>query len=241
MIAETTPGSIKIPNPSYWGLLLRFLPVPILFWMVQFVLQYYWLSSGEFSLSIIRCSSFTGATLVGAALLSSAIFKWKPRLARHWRIRRYLGVSGFIFIALHVFTAVHYSYRFDYAALFYSFNPFENPIIFGSIAFIILFILAATSTDWAVDRLTPRVWKFIHRFVYIAYISYIFHFSLMNPAALNTPPGYLLILVTALTIFGQLYWFFKIASRHRFRSPGSFVGILLIISTLILIYFVING
>ena len=128
-------------------------------------------------------------------------------------------------------------FKYDLHRAYYTFNPLVNPIIFGTIAYIILFVMTITSTDWMVKKLTPRVWKFIHRFVYIAYISSLFHFIVINPQALNNFLGYILYLVTAITLFGQLFWFFKRAGQKRFRSIGSLVGIIIIAITFILIYF----
>ena len=89
--------------------------------------------------------------------------------------------------------------------------------------------MAATSTDWAVVKLTSKVWKNIHRLVYIAYWAAIFHFILINPSLLNNIAGYLLLLITALALFGEIFWFFKISAKARFKSWGTVVGFFIII------------
>ncbi len=214
--------------------ILKFASLAIIFLVIQFLLQYFWLSKGKIAESFVRSFSFAGATLIGLALFSSAVFKWIPTTAKHWRFRRYLGVSGFVFVLFHALSVYYFYYQFNLKEIYFSFNPIKNPIVFGSIALPIFMIMALTSSDYMVNKLTPKVWKFIHRFVYIAYIAAIFHFTATNPAALNNPPGYLLILVTFLAIFGQIFWFFKIAGQKRFKSIGSLIGILLIIGTIIL-------
>lgn len=218
--------------------LFSFAALAFAFWGIEFAAQFYKFSKGGLGSSFVRSFSFTGATLIGTALLSSIIFKFRPRLAQYWRIRRYLGVSGFVFIFFHILSVYHFIYGYDIRATYYSFNPLVNPIIFGSIAFPILLVMALTSTDWAVNKLTPKVWKFIHRFVYIAEASAIFHFLQMNTEARRTPPGYLLLLIMALTVAGQLYWFLKISWQRRFKSIATVYGLFIIIATVILAYYI---
>src|SRR3989338_5421436 len=214
--------------------ILKFASLAIIFLVIQFLLQYFWLSKGKIDESFVRSFSFAGATLIGLALFSSAIFKWIPTTAKHCRFRRYLGVSGFVFVLFHALSVYYFYYHFNLKEIYFSLNPIKNPIVFGSIALPIFMIMALTSSDYMVNKLTPKVWKFIHRFVYIAYIAAIFHFIIVNPAALNNPPGYLLILVTCLALFGQIFWFFKTARQKRFKSTGSLIGILLIMGTIII-------
>ena len=52
--------------------------------------------------------------------------------------------------------------------------PFE---IFGAFALICLLILAATSHDFWMKFLTPRIWKGLHYLIYAAYISVVAHVS----------------------------------------------------------------
>ncbi len=226
-------------SSTRWSMMIKFACLVLFFWFVTLTFEYFFLTNHHLELSLIRSFAISGEILIGLALFSSTLFKWHPRWGAYWRIRRYLGVSGFILIFFHVGTVMRFIFKYDLSRAFYSFNPLVNPIIFGAISYIILFIMAITSTDWMVKKLTPRIWKFIHRFVYIAYISSLFHFIVINPQALNNPLGYVLYLITAFVLFSQLFWFFKIASQKKFRSWGSAVGISLIILTLIMTYFLL--
>lgn len=242
---QPAPTSITSPlvkkSDPYLALLVKCAFLSLTVWVIELIIHYYFLTGKNMVVSLVRSLGITGSTLFAAALFSSAIFKWRPRLAIHWRIRRYLGVAGFVFIFFHVGTAMQFLFNYNLALVYYSLNPIENPVIFGSLAYPIFFIMTATSTDWAVRKLTPKVWKFIHRFVYVAYISSIFHFALMNPEALYNPLGYLLIALTACALFGQLFWFFKISSQKKFRSLGFYIGIAIILSTLLLLYLVLKS
>lgn len=239
--ASHPPVKAKIPPPFAgarrdWKKLLVFGMLAALFWLLQFFYQYYVLVPGETTIAMLRSFALSGATLIGTALFSSAVFKWKPKYAKYWVWRRALGVTGFFFIIGHVLSVYAFLFQWNVAAVYFSFNPFENPIIFGSFAFPIFFAMAFTSFDWAVAKLTPRVWKTIHRFVYLGYISAIFHFLLVNPPLLKNPAGYLLLLITFLAVFGQLFWFFKTAAKVKFRSRGTVVGFALILLALVLMY-----
>lgn len=236
---EVQIGAVATPSPAgavvakrerHWKALLLFSLGAILFWCAEFVYQYVVLIPRELPGSIIRSFALTGATLISIALFSSALFKWIPRWARFWRYRRYLGVSGFVFIVAHIWSVYHFFFNYDVRAVYWSFNPFENPIVFGSVAFLLFFVMAATSTDWAVDTLTPKVWKRLHRVAYFAYWAAIFHFTLINPMLLQNPAGYLLLAMTACALFGQLYWFVRTVAKRR-TIVGLVVG-----CTVILLY-----
>lgn len=85
-------------------------------------------------------------------------------------------------------------------------------------------------------KLTPKVWKFIHRFVYLAYWGIIFHFLTMNPAALKTAPGYFLLAATFLALFGELFWYLKIAKQRGLKSLGTYIGVAIILLYLVTAY-----
>lgn len=225
--------SFKVARPTHWRMLFKFSIGAIVFWLLEFVAQYHWLQKGDLANSLVVSFAFAGATLIGLALFSSAIFKWYPRTAQYWRFRRYLGVSGFIFALLHSQTALYFVFGYSLVDAYPTFNPFENPVVFGTFALFILLIMASISTDWAVTAIGPRRWKFIHRFIYVAYPSAVFHFLIIDPEGIKTPPGYLLLLVTVAALFGQLFWFFKISARRRFRSLGFLIGSIIILAVLI--------
>lgn len=219
-----------------WKFVLKFLVVSIVFWLLQFAYQQYVLNNEMVEISIVRSFALAGATYFGFALLSSTIFKWKPAWNRYWYVRRSFGVMGFVFILFHVFAVISFYYSGDISGVFYSLNPFENPIIFGVIAFPIFFIMAVTSTDWATMKLGAR-WKMLHRMVYFGYLASVFHFLLINPKSLMNAAGYLLIATTFSVLAGELFWFIKTVRKKNFSTIGTAIGILLIFVYLIITYF----
>ncbi len=87
--------------------------------------------------------------------------KWLKILTRH---RRMIGVTSFIYALLH-FTI----YLLDANTIETMLENFTRPFILsGSVAFLILLLLAITSTNWMVKKLGAKRWKNLHRLVYVA-------------------------------------------------------------------------
>lgn len=231
--SPATPTSTV--DPVSWGYFFMFCILSFLFWIAELIYQYFTLPPEQQDHVFVTGSALTGITLIAAALFSSAVFKWFPRYARFWRARRYLGASGTLIISVHVVFAIIVHFDGSITDAFYSFNPILNPVIFGAIAYVILFAMLLTSTDWAM-QVMGTWWKFLHRFVYAAFAAAILHGYFMNPQPLFTPPGYLAIALTGLAVFGQLYWFFKTIARKHFRSLGTIVGFSIIIFFLVFLW-----
>ncbi len=209
-----------------WKFILKFIIFSFVFHFLQVQYQ---LSLGlDFPTALVRAGGLSGAMFFGLALLSSAVFKWHPQWAKYWYVRRSFGVMGMVFILLHVYAAITSNYAGDLTGPFAAgLNPFLNPVIFGVLAFPVFFILFLTSTDWVSDKLGMSRWKAIHRLVYFGYLAAIAHFVSINPSSLMNPAGYLLFAITGLALFGELYWFLRIAKQKGIRSKGTIIGILI--------------
>ncbi len=72
--------------------------------------------------------------------------------------------------------------------------PFE---VFGIFALLVLVVLAATSHDFWLSFLTPRVWKALHMGLYAAYLAVVLHVAL---GALQTARNPLLAVVMTLCV-----------------------------------------
>lgn len=229
----TTPQK-KLWDVNRWPFFILFSLGAFIFWIFQLAYQYFVFAPQDTTTALVVGSAYAGTTLIAAALFSSAVFKWFPTTAQNWRVRRFLGVSGHIFIVFHTTAVLFLIYGGNYKLLFFTFNPLQNPIIFGAIAYAILWVMAITSFDWAQKKLGKQ-WKFIHRFIYIAWPASILHYFLMSYNKPLTLPRSLLLFATALTVFGQLFWFFKTIVRRKFKNAGTYVGFAIIIGFVILL------
>jgi methionine sulfoxide reductase heme-binding subunit len=110
---------------------------------------------------------FTASMLLAIVLTLSPLRAAFPRatpVATLQRHRRLIGVSTFVYAALHV--TMHFIYEGGFGTFA---TDWKKPFIaVGLGAFVILLVLAATSFNAAVRWLGARYWKWLHRLVYVA-------------------------------------------------------------------------
>jgi len=102
----------------------------------------------------------------------NTLFGWKELLKR----RRALGLYSFMYATIHVLIFLDLDYGLAWSTIFQII--FEKPyIIFGTITFLLLIPLAATSFDsW--KRRLKKNWKRLHQTVYLIAPIAILHFAL---------------------------------------------------------------
>jgi sulfoxide reductase heme-binding subunit YedZ len=98
--------------------------------------------------------------------------------------RRHLGVTMFLIALIHgIFNIIQFQALGNVDPLVSLFTsnihygslanfPFQ---VLGFFALIILFLMAATSHDFWLKNLHPKVWKSLHMMVYMAYALLVFH------------------------------------------------------------------
>ena len=238
-VKNTTPPIFAgaLNNKSF---VIKFLIFSLVFWILEFAYQFYFLIPGELQGSLVRSFALAGATFIGLALLSSALFIWKPRFAQYWYIRRSLGLMGFVFTIFHVLSVLTFLFQWDVLALFWSINPFVNPLIFGILAIPIFFLMFVTSTDWALMKLGYRTWKTIHRLVYLGYLSMVMHFLTINTELLFNPAGYLLLLITFFALAGEFIFFIQKIVKHQSSRKAIIIGIFIILLWIISLYIIFS-
>lgn len=236
MRMETTavPPTTPTPSPSpvepglleeLWGkkaYIAKAAVAAIVFWLLEFALQFFFLIPGELKGSLLRSFALAGATLIGVAVIVGPLAALKPS----WNFveyRRTFGVAGFSLAILHVLTVLTVFFNFDVLAIFYEANPYKNPLVFGALAFLLFLPLYVTSTDWAVRKLGFRNWKAVHRLVYLAFIFSALHFAQINPALLYNPAGYLLIAVTVAAMALELAAF-SLKVKAGKAGKGAYIG-----------------
>lgn len=88
--------------------------------------------------------------------------------------RRAIGVSAFFFGLLHGVVAL-FGQLGGIGQIQYLPDLFKWSLLFGAVAFCILLVLAVTSFDKAIELMTFKRWKLVHRFVYIGGVLVILH------------------------------------------------------------------
>lgn len=245
MADATTPAPVSTPAPvprAQEGLLdelsrkktyiLKAFALTLGFWLLQFLYQYYVLVPGELAGAFVRSFALAGATLIAAAVAIGPLAVVFPK-RNFIYLRRTFGVAGFTLAALHVASVMTFFFNWNVTFLFFDLNPFKNPLLFGAFAFLIFSVLFATSTDWAVRRLSYGTWKTLHRLIYFAFIATVLHYGLINPALLENPPGYLLIGMTVAAFGLDLAAFYKKVKSGQ-AGKGAYVGAAIALLALVL-------
>lgn len=137
------------------------------------------------SLRTIRIEQFYGfisLTLLYAALLASPLTKVFPGLplkSEYLHVRRALGVLTFYYAFLHAYISLFKQLN-GLDGLVHLNTRFSVSIWLGIFALAVLCVMAATSLDWAVDKLGFKNWKLLHRLVYTAGVAVLIHIALVG-------------------------------------------------------------
>ncbi len=133
---------------------------------------------------IIRATALTAFVLLHLILMIGPLARLDRRFLPLLYNRRHLGVSMFLVALVHgAFSIIQFHALGDVNPIVSVFTSNQNyqaisefPFqILGFFALIILFVMAATSHDFWVKNLSPKIWKTLHMSVYIAYALLIAH------------------------------------------------------------------
>lgn len=102
-----------------------------------------------------------------------------PYRGQFLKARRALGVCAFYFAYLHTTITLFFMLG-GVGGLTYLDGQELGAVLTGFIALFIMLVLTITSFDFAVDKLTFRKWKLIHRLVYLAGILVLVHVLLIG-------------------------------------------------------------
>ncbi|MFA6214441.1 MAG: ferric reductase-like transmembrane domain-containing protein [Candidatus Micrarchaeia archaeon] len=118
--------------------------------------------------------AFSFISLALAASPIRALFPAWRYNAAYYMARRALGVSGFVFAFLHYAAHPILYFNGDFAFFLSATGDYALWVWAGVAALAALFLLAATSTDWAVGKMGRR-WFALQKLVYLAYPLIIAH------------------------------------------------------------------
>ncbi len=141
---------------------------------------------------IIRFTAITALLLLHVTLAIGPLARMRAGFLPLLYNRRHLGVTLAMLALIHgIFAIIQFhalgdrnplvsvftAYGNDYLSPLDGFRaisrfPFE---IFGFLALLVLFLMAATSHDFWLHNLGPRLWKRLHQLVYVAYAFLLAH------------------------------------------------------------------
>lgn len=162
----------------------------VLWGMIVFYFSLFTLLSLRFFPTITPETLIIRATGTLALLMLHVILSIGPlaRIDKRFLIllynRRHLGVSMFLIALIHgTFNLIQFHALGNvnpFVSLFTSNTHYSSFINFpfqvlGFFALMILMLMAATSHDFWLRTLSPRIWKSLHMLVYVAYVLIILH------------------------------------------------------------------
>lgn len=155
------------------------LPLAILIWDA---------SNGNLSFNPIQDATLrTGKTalillvLALAATPANSIFGFRQAI----KVRRALGLYAFLYAAIHFFIFLGLDYGFDLRLIGLELAE-KRYVLVGFATFLILLVLAITSTrGW--QRRLGKTWKRLHKWVYLAGILTIIHYTWVVKSDIREP------------------------------------------------------
>ncbi len=122
------------------------------------------------NIRLTQIYALTAVSFLYFALLPdglAAVFPRFPFRTQYTKARRAIGVSAFYFATLHASFAF-FGQLGGFPGLFFLSDKYLLAISLSFTALVILSLMAATSFDFMVAKLTFPRWKMLHRFVYLA-------------------------------------------------------------------------
>ena len=170
-------------------LIFIFLLLPSLIWIYKFSINDLGVNPIE---KLMHNLGELALRLIIATLFISSLAQSKY-LRSLQNLRRMIGLFAFYYVVLHLTTYVVLDHFFNWKFLFK--DILKRPFItLGFISFLLLIPLVLTSTKTMVKKLTYKVWKNIHKLIYIIAPLATIHFFLLTKADKKEPMIYLIII-----------------------------------------------
>lgn len=136
---------------------------------------------------VIRAAGTLAIIMLHVILIIGPLCRLYPKFLPLLYNRRHLGVATFIVAAVHgIFSLLQFHSAGDtnmFVSLFTANKHYFSVANFpfqtlGFFSLVILFVMAATSHDFWLKNLSPKIWKMLHMSVYLAYAMLIMHVML---------------------------------------------------------------
>jgi len=179
---------------------------------------------------LIRATAITAFVLLHIILSIGPLSRLNTKFLPLLYNRRHLGVSMFIIALIHgAFSIIQFHALGDLNPIVSVFTsnqhyseisafPFQ---ILGIFALVILFFMAATSHDFWLNNLSPRIWKILHMGVYVAYGLLVLHVAL-GALQYESHPMYWVLLIGGFAAISSLHIIAGIKENKRLSGEKSF-------------------
>jgi sulfoxide reductase heme-binding subunit YedZ len=178
----------------------------------------YYVFQGDLTANPIEfITHFTGDWAIRFLVITLAVTPlrrltgWNPII----QLRRMLGLFSFFYATLHFLTwfVLDWFFNFRQMAEDVAMRPF---ITLGMATFLMLLALAVTSTQASIRRM-GRKWTQLHRLIYVAAVTALFHFWLARKTVV---PQFQVVLVAATLLLGFRAWW-TLRTRTHARPPSA--------------------
>ena len=190
--------------------------------------------NGTLETALIRSLAIVAFILLHIILVIGPLCRLDRRYLPLLYNRRHMGVSMFIIALAHgAFSMVQFHALGDVNPLISLFTSNEHYLsisrfpfqVLGFIALVILFVMAATSHDFWLKNLSPKIWKGLHMLVYVAYALIIVHVATGALQYEDHAIYWLLLLVgfflvLALHIAAGFKENRELSKKHKLREDG---------------------
>ena len=175
---------------------------------------------------IIRATALTAIILLHIILAIGPLCRIDIRFLPLLYNRRHLGVSMFLMALVHSTICIiqfHALGDTNPITSIFTSNLKYNSIsefpfqIFGFFSIIILFLMAATSHDFWLKNLGPRIWKALHMSVYLAYGMIILHVAL-GVLQYESNPIYRIFLVMGFVGIASLHLYAGFKENRKLKA-----------------------
>lgn len=176
---------------------------------------------------IIRATSTLAFLMLHVILIIGPLCRLDSHFLPLLYNRRHLGVSMFLVASVHgIFSLIQFHSRGNVDPLVSLFTsepdyghlsqfPFQT---LGFFALLILLVMAATSHDFWLKNLSPRVWKTLHMGVYVVYGLIVMH-VLLGILQQETAPVYTVVLGLGVVLIIGLHMAAAIVSQRKDIRP----------------------
>lgn len=174
--------------------------------------------------NLINSYALTAVSFLYMALLAGPLTKIFPQLpfrSRYMKARRAIGVSAFYFGLLHVGFVIFGVFGSIQALLALPIR-YLFPFLLGLGALLILLLMAVTSFDKVITKMTFPRWKRLHQFVYLAGFLVLIHATMVGShfKELFSPIPVILYTATTLLVVLHLYGLYRKHKRSQINTKS---------------------